>query len=157
MSANDDSSVISGLRASRARRQPPTRRIVPGAVAPPQVTEPPATGAPTAATVTRPSPATDHPPAEVRPAPAPAPPVPALARRPPSALTVPAEDPTTNYAVRVRRTLDELLSQRLGELRARGTRSSKVEVTELLLWELARSTPAQLDERLAEFRRHAPR
>jgi secreted protein with Ig-like and vWFA domain len=72
-------------------------------------------------------------------------------------LLVPLDDPTTNYAVRVRRTLDELLSRRLGQLRVDGVRSSKVELTELLLWELAEVTPEALEERLSRFRRAAPR
>lgn len=146
MPESNDSSVISGLRETRARRQPPTRRTVPGAVAAPQVSDPPPPPAD--------PPTVDPPAAAAAPAaPAPARPTPPRTR----ALTIALDDPTTNYAVRVRRTLDDLLSQRLGELRARGTRSSKVEVTELLLWELANTTPAQLDARLAEFRRHAPR
>ncbi len=153
MSADNDSSVISGLRATRAHRQPPTRRVVPGAVAAPHMTDTPA-GSPAAGASGSREPASvlnDDP----TPTRASSPKQTAAPRR--DVLTIALDDPTTNYAVRVRRTLDDLLSQQLGELRARGTRSSKVEITELLLWELAQSTPSQLDERLAEFRRHAPR
>lgn len=155
MPESNDSSVISGLRQSRARRQPPTRRVVPGAVAAPQLSEP----APAPAQPEQPASAAPTAPAAPPPTPPPpaAPPENARARRRTEPLAIALDDPTTNYAVRVRRTLDDLLSQRLGELRARGTRSSKVEITELLLWELAGATPAQLDARLAEFRRHAPR
>ena len=67
------------------------------------------------------------------------------------------DEPTVNFAVRIRRPFDELLSRRIGELRARGVRSSKVELTEMLLAELAPAKPADLERRLAIFRRQAPR
>jgi len=59
--------------------------------------------------------------------------------------------------VRVRRTLDDLVAWRLAELRRRGTRTSKVELTEMLLWELADAAPEDIVARLGRFRSHAPR
>jgi hypothetical protein len=72
-------------------------------------------------------------------------------------LAASPDEPTVNFAVRIRRPFDELLSIRIGELRARGVRSSKVELTEMLLAELAPAKPADLERRLAIFRRQAPR
>ena len=72
-------------------------------------------------------------------------------------LAASPDEPTVNFAVRIRRPFDELLSRRIGELRARGVRSSKVELTEMLLAELAPAKPADLERRLAIFRRQAPR
>jgi hypothetical protein len=62
-----------------------------------------------------------------------------------------------NFAVRIRRPFDDLLSRRIGELRAAGVRSSKVELTEMLLAELTLTTATELETRLAAFRRQAPR
>jgi hypothetical protein len=72
-------------------------------------------------------------------------------------LHLAADEPTANYAVRVRRTLDDLVAWRLAELRRRGTRTSKVELTEMLLWELADAAPEDIVARLGRFRSHAPR
>jgi hypothetical protein len=72
-------------------------------------------------------------------------------------LAASPDEPTVNFAVRIRRPFDELLSRRIGELRARGVRSSKVELTEMLLAELAAAKPADLERRLAIYRRQAPR
>jgi hypothetical protein len=60
----------------------------------------------------------------------------------------PYDQPTANYAVRVRRTLDELVAWRLAELRRNGIRCSKVELTEMLLWEIADIDVAELSARL---------
>ena len=46
---------------------------------------------------------------------------------------------------------------RLAELRRQGVRTTKAELTEMLLWELAGSDLEDLQQRLAAFRRHAPR
>ena len=48
-------------------------------------------------------------------------------------LRLGADEPTANYAVRVRRSLDDLVAWRLAELRRHGLRASKVEITEMLL------------------------
>jgi len=77
---------------------------------------------------------------------------PAASRRP----RVGPADPPVNLAIRVRRPLDEHLVDLLHDLRKAGVRSSKVELIEMLLWELPADTEA-LRRRLAEFRRAAPR
>jgi hypothetical protein len=61
-----------------------------------------------------------------------------------------------NLAIRVRRPLDDHLVDVLHDLRKAGVRSSKVELIEMLLWELP-AEPAAVRTRLAEFRRAAPR
>jgi len=77
---------------------------------------------------------------------------PAPSRRP----RVGPADPPVNLAIRVRRPLDDHLVDLLHDLRKAGVRSSKVELIEMLLWELPADTEA-LRRRLAEFRRAAPR
>ena len=72
-------------------------------------------------------------------------------------LRLGADEPTANYAVRVRRSLDDLVAWRLAQLRRHGTRASKVELTEMLLWELENVDVDDLVARLEYFRRHAPR
>lgn len=175
----DDSGVVSALRAQRPRRQAPTPRSAdrPPAI-PPQLTTPPASAATPPA-----APATEHQPSITRDA-EPAASPPAASRdtsrpqtvteasgdasrdagqvlhdvsSPPAPLAASPDDPTVNFAVRVRRPFDELLSRRIGELRAGGVRSSKVELTEMLLAELALASAHDLERRLAVFRRHAPR
>jgi hypothetical protein len=176
----DDSGVVSALRAQRPRRRAPTSRSAerPPAV-PPQLTTPPAPAA------TPPvSPVAEHQLPVTRDA-EPAASPPAASRDTsrlqtvteassdasrdadeilhddvlslPAPLAASPDDPTVNFAVRVRRPFDELLSRRIGELRAGGVRSSKVELTEMLLAELALATADDLESRLAVFRRHAPR
>ena len=44
--------------------------------------------------------------------------------------------PWANLAIRVRRPLDERLADLIDDLRRTGTRTSKVEIIEMLLWEL---------------------
>jgi len=72
-------------------------------------------------------------------------------------LRLVADEPTANYAVRVRRSLDDLVAWRLAELRRHGVRASKVELTEMLLWELADADLEQIVTRIERFRDHAPR
>jgi hypothetical protein len=65
-------------------------------------------------------------------------------------------DPPVNLAIRVRQPLDEHLVDLLHDLRKSGVRSSKVELIEMLLWEL----PSDIEvvrTRLGAFRRAAPR
>jgi hypothetical protein len=138
--SDDNNEVIEGMRAKRTQRKPPTRRTLETPAVKPTVS----TGAQHDNSPKSETKSSEQMPAtqtttEVGP------------------LQVPFDDPPTNWAVRVRRTLDELTSQRLGELRARGVKSSKVELTELLLWELDDSTAHDLEKRLAHFRRNAPR
>ncbi|MDX6555125.1 MAG: hypothetical protein QOD86_1320 [Miltoncostaeaceae bacterium] len=67
-----------------------------------------------------------------------------------------ADLPPVNLAIRVRRPLDERLVELIHQLRRAGVRTSKVELIEMLLWELPEAAPA-LTERLARFRRFAAR
>jgi hypothetical protein len=62
------------------------------------------------------------------------------------------EELTSNLAVRVRRSLDRRLDTLLHELKMSGTKSSKVEIVELLLWELPVTVDDHLRHRLREFR-----
>ncbi len=73
-----------------------------------------------------------------------------------SGVAVPADAPPVNLAIRVRRPLDDHLVEALHTLRRTGVRSSKVEVIEMLLWELA-DDPGGLPARLRAFREAAPR
>lgn len=67
------------------------------------------------------------------------------------------DEPSTNLAIRVRRSLDFRLGDLVHELRREGVRSSKVELVELLLWELPAAVTPELRERLRNFRTLAPR
>lgn len=67
--------------------------------------------------------------------------------------------PPVNLAIRVRQPLDDRLVDLIHALRGRGVRTSKVELIEMLLWELPES-PGGVDdlmERLGRFRTRAPR
>lgn len=66
-------------------------------------------------------------------------------------------EPDANLAVRVRRSLDDRLAELIHVFRQEGVRISKVELIELFLWELPSTPTAELRERLAGFRRAAPR
>jgi hypothetical protein len=174
MSDTDDS-VINQLQAkrSRPRRQPPVRRTP--------------TAAPIAPAIATAALKIDERSAELGPTDTPTPPKhadsrdvpaaggPSLAAGPlpssdsPSdgttgrsqtgraALRLDPDEPTANYAVRVRRSLDDLVAWRLAELRRHGARASKVELTEMLLWELADADSDDLAARLERFRGYAPR
>ncbi len=98
-------------------------------------------------------------------APAGTPPAPSRRRRSPTTAsierserpTTSADEPVTNLAVRVRRSLDDRLSDILHALRKDGVRSSKVELIEMLLWELPPDASDSFRRRLADFRAAAPR
>jgi hypothetical protein len=62
-----------------------------------------------------------------------------------------------NLAIRVRGPLDDRLAELIHALRREGVRTSKVELIEMLLWELPEALTPDLRERLARFRRFAPR
>lgn len=62
-----------------------------------------------------------------------------------------------NLALRVRATLDERLNDLVYQLRREGVRTSKVELVELLLWDLPAQPSATIRSRLEAFRRTAPR
>jgi hypothetical protein len=180
--SDPDASVIEQLQAkrSRPRREPPTRRPAraaptaptvpavapdtPAISSPPQLDKRPAVPNRTSVTgATGPAPtAVTSAPAEE----APALPTgtesaadrPDIRNRPAGGpLRLVADEPTANYAVRVRRSLDELVAWRLAELRRHGVRASKVEITEMLLWELADADLEQIVTRIERFRDHAPR
>jgi hypothetical protein len=63
---------------------------------------------------------------------------------------------TANLALRVRQPLDDHLAEIVHEFRREGVRTSKVELVEMLLWELPQ-THTDLRARLAEFRDAAAR
>lgn len=79
-------------------------------------------------------------------------------KSPQTATAVPSAPdlPPVNLAIRVRRPLDERLVELIHQLRRAGVRTSKVELIEMLLWELPEEASA-LTERLGRFRRFAPR
>lgn len=143
-------------RIQRAsRKPPPTRR--------PQTTPaaaPPAPDAAPAVVDTQPLPPDD---AVVDSTPAA--PVPVARRRgvrparKSDGARIPADAPAVNLAIRVRRPLDDRLADLIHELRGLGVRTSKVELVELLLWELPADETAagELMERLRRFRARAAR
>ncbi len=130
-------------RMARAQRVPPAPRR-PASPTPPVVSD---SGDPAAVEAGEPAP-------------------PVAARRPrsvPVARTaasarprVVPSDPPVNLAIRVRQPLDEHLVDLLHDLRKAGVRSSKVELIEMLLWELPSDTEL-VRSRLGAFRRAAPR
>jgi hypothetical protein len=65
--------------------------------------------------------------------------------------------PPVNLAIRVRRPLDDRLAEVIHGLRRQGVRTSKVELIEMLLWEMPADADAALLERLRLFRDWAPR
>lgn len=74
-------------------------------------------------------------------------------------LQLAPDDAPVNLAIRVRRPLDDRLADLIHDLRGQGVRTSKVELVEMLLWELATDAADQgrLLERLGQFRTWAPR
>lgn len=145
MADNQDGIDLMRSRMARAQRVPPTARR-------------PAAGPPPAAAVGEGTesgtvgPAPTGPPATTPRAPRRTAATAPASRRPP----VSASDPPVNLAIRVRRPLDEHLVDVLHDLRKAGVRSSKVELVEMLLWELP-ADAAAVRARLADFRRAAPR
>ena len=171
-----DDSVIEQLaaRRSRARREPPPRRPARGTPVPPEVagsTSTPAASERTAGLPqeaptppasrtatsnerrsTRPSGKFTSSTPKARPG--------STSKEAPRGedpIQLQPDEPIANFAVRVRRSLDDLVAWRLAELRRQGVRTTKVELTEMLLWELAWSDLDELKQRLAAFRSHAPR
>ena len=108
----------------------------------------------------KPSPAEDPAPEGARPAPErlrsrpSSPPRSAALDAPSAAIT---GEPLANLVLRPRRSLDYRLADLVHDLRREGVKTSKVELVELLLWELPPKPTAELRERLAKFRRTAPR
>ena len=68
-----------------------------------------------------------------------------------------ADLPPVNLAIRVRRPLDDRLAEVIHGLRQEGVRTSKVELIEMLLWEMPDDQVPALRERLRQFRDWAPR
>lgn len=70
-----------------------------------------------------------------------------------------ADLPPVNLAIRVRKPLDDHLVDLIHALRGVGVRTSKVELIEMLLWELPKGddAPQAIIERLRAFRTWAPR
>ncbi len=67
------------------------------------------------------------------------------------------DEPLVNLSIRVRHSLDERLVDLIHALRQEGVRTSKVEMVELLLWELPATPSPELRRRLATFRQQAPK
>ena len=65
--------------------------------------------------------------------------------------------PPVNLAIRVRKPLDDRLAEVIHQLRHDGVRTSKVELIEMLLWEMPDDQLPGLRERLRQFRDWAPR
>ena len=128
-------------RIERASRQPPPPRR---AAAVPEVAEtnpanpPPEPAAPVGAEEAAPGPR------------------PTRARRP-ARMRLSADLPPVNLAIRVRKPLDDRLAEIIHQLRVDGVRTSKVELIEMLLWELPDDQLAAVRERLRQFRDCAPR
>ena len=186
MSDTDDD-VIAQLqqRHTRPRRKPPAHRPAQGTPTPPQIHAPTATAdiSKQQPPAKKPETDIDDPQAAVAPVdddrpqqprkpagdhtsvtatadtPRPTPPSrsQATASDNPQRLRLDPDEPSANYAVRVRRTLDDLVAWRLAELRRNGVRCSKVELTEMLLWEIADIDVTELSVRLRSFRQHASR
>ena len=140
-------------RMERASRQPPPPRRARAAgdapAAPPagegSGPPPPAAGAEPAPT------ATAAPPRTVAATPSP------RRRGRPDPVRLAADLPPANLAIRVRRPLDERLADLIHALRRDGVRTSKVEMIEMLLWELPEEDHQAVRERLRRFREWAPR
>lgn len=67
-----------------------------------------------------------------------------------------ANEPISNLAVRVRRSLDTRLGDLVHTLKRDGVRVSKTEIIEMLLWELPPDASPAFRRRLAAFRQAAP-
>ena len=76
---------------------------------------------------------------------------------PAAPLRLGADLPPVNLAIRVRKPLDDRLADVIHELRQDGVRTSKVELIEMLLWEMPEGQTPALRERLRHFRDWAPR
>mgnify|MGYP000550450704 FL=1 len=135
-------------RIERASRQPPPPRRAsesPSSPATPPPTSPPAASKDEAKEKEK-----------VAPTPAPSR---SARNRPatPTRLRLAADVAPVNLAIRVRRPLDDRLADTIHALRGHGVRTSKVELIEMLLWELPDDRTAEVRERLRQFRDWAPR
>jgi hypothetical protein len=66
-------------------------------------------------------------------------------------------EPMSNLAIRVRKSLDDRLADVVHDLRRQGIRSSKAEVVELLISALPEHSDLAFSNRLKQFRAQAPR
>jgi len=134
-------------RIERASRQAPPSRRPAGAVAAADPEPPASDPAPVAEVVATPRPAkaARATPAATR----------SVRRAAPERLG--ADLPPVNLAIRVRKPLDDRLAEVIHQLRQDGVRTSKVELIEMLLWEMPDDQLAELRERLRQFRDWAPR
>ena len=82
---------------------------------------------------------------------------PTRSRPPPAPARLAPDLPPANLAIRVRKPLDDRLAELIHALRREGVRTSKVELIEMLLWELPEDDSAGARERLRRFRAFAPR
>ena len=143
----DQSSGIDLMRArmERASRRPPPSRRPAEAAAPEPVGEggEPAALAPAPAPAAVPAPSAG--PRRARPG------------RPAAPARLAPDLPPVNLAIRVRKPLDDRLADLIHALRREGVRTSKVELIEMLLWELPAEDVAGARERLRRFRGFAPR
>jgi hypothetical protein len=74
-----------------------------------------------------------------------------------SRMRLSADLPPVNLAIRVRKPLDDRLADVIHQLRRDGVRTSKVELIEMLLWEMPDDQLSAVRERLRQFRDWAPR
>jgi hypothetical protein len=134
-------------RIERASRQaPPSRRpAVPSDESTPASAVPPAATAPipVEASVPVATPASPR--------------APARRGRGAAPVRLGADLPPVNLAIRVRKPLDDRLAEVIHQLRGDGVRTSKVELIEMLLWEMPGDEPSVIRERLRRFRDWAPR
>ena len=148
MADNSDGIEAMRERMARASRKPPPVRRAPvsaGTTSPPPGPPAPMAADATAAAVDEPSAARQARTSRRRPA--------------ASGMRLAPDLPPVNLAIRVRRPLDDRLVDLIHELRGRGVRTSKVELIEMLLWELPEAPGGadNLMERLGRFRESAPR
>lgn len=132
-------------RMQRGQRTPPAARRPQAAASPAVAPAETTPGAVPAPRTTRTSPPAARSPRR-------SPPPPAVQGRAPLA----SDAATANLALRVRRPLDDHLADLVHGFRREGVRTSKVELVELLLWELP-ETHTELRARLGAFRRAAAR
>jgi hypothetical protein len=134
-------------RIERASRQPPPPR---------RAADPQEPAAPAAAAAPQPAAASAKKPEPSQAPTAPTRPARATAERP-TRLRLGADVAPVNLAIRVRRPLDDRLADIIHGLRGQGVRTSKVELIEMLLWELPDDQLPAVRERLRQFRDWAPR
>ena len=143
-------------RIERASRQaPPSRRPPEGTAvqeaAPDAVRETAPVPAAAPAVAAEPGPRPQRSSRPGRPAPG------AQTLAPAAPLRLGADLPPVNLAIRVRKPLDDRLADVIHQLRQDGVRTSKVELIEMLLWEMPEGQTPALRERLRHFRDWAPR